>query len=66
MPFPKIAGSAGGLFGFMVFLGGTTASLIIAHLPEHNAIPLSVMILVQSLLVMSAFFLLKPTLDVKQ
>ena len=59
LPFPHIAGSAGALFGFMVFLGGTVASVIISHLPEFNAIPLSTMILVQALLVLAIYQLLK-------
>lgn len=51
-PFPKMAGSAGALFGFMVFLGGTIASVIISHLHENNAIPVSSMILAQAVLVL--------------
>lgn len=45
-PFPKIAGSAGALFGFMVFLGGSITSFIMSHLHENNAIPLSIILVV--------------------
>lgn len=58
-PFPKIAGSAGALFGFMVFLGGSLASAIISHLSENNVIPLASMILVQVILVSVIYFGIK-------
>ncbi len=54
-PFPKIAGSAGALFGFMVFMGGTIASTIMSHLPEHNVIPLALDLLVLSILVLLVY-----------
>jgi len=52
-PFPQMAGSASALFGCMVFFGGTLSSIIISHLPENNAIPLSFILLVQSFLLNS-------------
>lgn len=65
-PFPAIAGSAGALFGFMVFLGGTIASIIISHLPEHNVIPLAATLLVLSSLVTVVYFRIKPKVDMKR
>lgn len=46
-PFPHIAGSAGALFGFMVFLGGTVFSLIISHLPHNSLTPYAILLFAQ-------------------
>lgn len=57
-PFPEIAGSAGALFGFMVFIGGTLASMVMSHLPEHSIMPLAAMILIQSILLCVIYYFL--------
>jgi len=40
----------------MVFLGGSVASGIISHLPEHNIVPLSTMIFIQTVIVLTIYF----------
>lgn len=40
-PFPKIAGTAGALFGFMQILGGAIASSLIALTDRHDQLPIA-------------------------
>ena len=46
IPFGKIAGIAGALAGFLQITGGVIASFIISLMPDHNALPMGVVILV--------------------
>lgn len=57
-PFPKIAGMAGTLFGFMQILGGAISSSMISLLPNDNQFPLAIAFIVitsLSLFVFHAF-----------
>lgn len=46
-PFVEIAGSAGSLFGFIVFLGGTVYSFITSQLPHNKLEPYAISIFIQ-------------------
>lgn len=48
--FPQLAGSASALWGFLAYFGGTLATSIMSYLPEKTALPLSIALLIQSLL----------------
>ncbi len=41
-PFPKAAGSAAAIFGFMQVLGGAVASTIIAYIHDTNQLPVGI------------------------
>jgi len=49
-PFPKIAGFAGAIFGFMQIMGGALSSLTLSYLPKDNQMPLSVVFIALALL----------------
>jgi DHA1 family bicyclomycin/chloramphenicol resistance-like MFS transporter/DHA1 family 2-module integral membrane pump EmrD-like MFS transporter len=49
-PFPKIAGMAGALFGFIQILGGALSSSIIALTPNENQLPIAITFLITALL----------------
>ncbi len=57
-PFPKMAGSAGGLYGCLQTLAGSLASALMATLHRDNQIPLAVIFIVLGLL---ALFCLRMT-----
>lgn len=48
--FPSLAGPASGMWGFLVYLGGTYATSVMSHIPEKNALPFSVSLLIQCFL----------------
>lgn len=50
-PFGKIAGYAGALYGCLQIAGGGVLASIIAHVPDHNAVPLAVIFMVVALLI---------------
>lgn len=54
-PFSHIAGSAGALFGFLLFSGGMVASKISAMLPEETALPMALILLVQAVLAFTLY-----------
>ncbi len=43
-PFPTMSGSAGALFGCIQILGAALASALISQLPQHNQIPLAILL----------------------
>lgn len=45
-PFPKMAGSAGALYGSIQILGATIYTAIVAVIPEKNQIPLAIILLI--------------------
>ena len=45
-PFPKIAGIAGSIFGFMQIFGGAVSSGVLANLHEKNQVPLAVVLVI--------------------
>ncbi|STX29527.1 multidrug resistance protein, MFS superfamily [Legionella beliardensis] len=61
IPFPKIAGTAGAVFGFMQILGGAFASGLIAFFHDENQLPMAIAFLLTSVLSIILFYLLKPT-----
>lgn len=44
-PFGHIAELGGALYSFLQVLGGTTLGLLVAHLPDKNALPLTIIYL---------------------
>lgn len=56
--FPHIAGSAGAIYGFLVFLGGSLASTLISHFPMRTAKPLAIIIGLQMIISLSIYWLL--------
>ncbi len=49
-PFPKIAGTAGAVFGFLQILGGAIGSMLMSYAKAYNQIPLSIVLLGTSLM----------------
>lgn len=54
-PFAKIAGVAGGVFGFIQIAGGAAASSLLAHMTEQTQLPLAVVLVVLAGVAMGAF-----------
>lgn len=46
MPFPKIAGIAGAIVGFVQIMGGVIASGVISILPDHTQLPIVIVFLI--------------------
>ena len=57
-PFGHIAGTAAALYAFLQLLGGAVFSLILAHLPTTNALPLALLFVVSAVLAWCANALL--------
>lgn len=49
-PFPKIAGTAGALFGFMQILGGACSSSLVALSHDENQLPIAIAFIITALL----------------
>lgn len=49
-PFPKMAGTAGAVFGFLQILGGAISSMLMAFAHAYNQIPLSIALIASSLI----------------
>ncbi|HAT1749710.1 TPA: hypothetical protein ACT9KV_000231 [Legionella pneumophila] len=49
-PFPKIAGTAGALFGFMQILGGAGSSSLVALSHDQNQLPIAIAFIITALL----------------
>jgi len=49
-PFPKIAGTAGAIFGFLQIIGGAISSMIMSFVHAYNQIPLSLALIASSVL----------------
>lgn len=58
-PFPKIAGTAGALFGFMQILGGAGSSSLIALYHGENQLPIAIALITTTLLSILIFNLYK-------
>ncbi|WP_133127272.1 multidrug effflux MFS transporter [Legionella nagasakiensis] len=56
MPFPKIAGTAGALFGFMQIFGGALSSSIMALLHDQTQLPLAIAFISMALLSILVFY----------
>ena len=54
-PFPKIAGMAGALFGFIQILGGALSSSSIALVQDENQLPMAIAFILIALLSMLVF-----------
>lgn len=48
-PFPKMAGSAGALYGCIQVMGAAATSAMISLLPEHNQVPLATVLTILGL-----------------
>ncbi|MGQ3888735.1 multidrug effflux MFS transporter [Legionella sp. CNM-1927-20] len=59
-PFPKIAGTAGAIFGFLQILGGALSSSAIALFHDESQLPMAMTLLITSLISMLIFYGLKP------
>lgn len=55
-PFPKLAGTAGALFGFTQTFGGILSSGSIAILPEENQLPMAFAFIIIALLSFMVFY----------
>ncbi|WP_419421376.1 multidrug effflux MFS transporter (plasmid) [Legionella sp. D16C41] len=63
-PFPKIAETAGAIFGFMQILGGALSSSTIALVHHKSQLPIAIAFLITSLISILIFYILsmkKPT-----
>lgn len=58
-PFPKIAGMAGALFGFVQILGGAISSSVIAFTQEENQFPIAIVFIITAFLSMLVFRVFK-------
>ncbi|QBR84057.1 Bcr/CflA family efflux MFS transporter [Legionella israelensis] len=58
-PFPKIAGTAGAIFGFMQISGGAISSSIIATSHDENQLPMAALFIITSVLSILVFQLFK-------
>ncbi|KTD67565.1 multidrug effflux MFS transporter [Legionella shakespearei] len=58
-PFPKIAGTAGALFGFVQILGGAISSSIVALSHDKNQLPIAIAFIITALLSILSFRTLK-------
>ena len=58
-PFPKIAGMAGALFGFVQILGGAISSGVIALAQDENQFPIAIVFIITALLSMLVFRVFK-------
>ncbi len=62
-PFSHIAGYAGAIYGCIQIIGGAFFSAILANIPENNAMPLSVALILSGALAWTAYrFIVKPTM----
>ena len=59
-PFPRIAGTAGALFGFMQTLGGAASSSVVALVHEKSQLPIAMVFIVTTLFSIMIFFIFKP------
>jgi len=60
-PFGNIAGYAGSLYSFMQMGGGAVVGALVSHLPDHNQIPLALVLLILPLLAWAVFeFVVRP------
>ncbi|MFT3742199.1 MAG: multidrug effflux MFS transporter [Gammaproteobacteria bacterium] len=57
-PFPKMAGSAGALYGFLVFLGGGISTTFISHFSMKTSTPLAIAVVLQMLASFFIYYLL--------
>ncbi len=61
IPFGKIAGYAGALYGSMQIVGGAAISGLVAHIPTYNQIPLALIFIIPSILAWMSFkWIVKP------
>lgn len=51
--FPDLAGSASALWGFFAYFGGSLATNIVSYFSEQSAFPFTLVVLIQSLLVLA-------------
>jgi hypothetical protein len=58
-PFPKIAGMAGALFGFVQILGGALSSTAVALAQDENQLPIAIAFIITALLSMIVFRIFK-------
>ncbi|MCE0722606.1 Bcr/CflA family drug resistance efflux transporter [Legionella sp. PC1000] len=58
-PFPKIAGTAGALFGFMQILGGAGSSSLVALSQDQNQLPIAIPFIMTALLSILIFHFFK-------
>lgn len=58
-PFPKIAGTAGYIFGFLQILGGALSSALISLSKEENQPPMGIALLITAILAMWIFIITK-------
>ncbi len=58
-PFPDIAGTAGALYGFLVFCGGGIAGSIVSKFSDLTQLPLAVTIFSLSVLALALYYLPK-------
>lgn len=58
-PFPKIAGMAGALFGFVQILGGAISSSAVALAQDENQFPIAIAFIITALLSMLVFRVFK-------
>lgn len=63
-PFPKIAGTAGSIFGFLQILGGALSSALISLNKEENQLPMGIALLITAILAMWIFIITKNHNDV--
>lgn len=54
--FPHISGIAGALFGTINFLGTSTITAVIAHLPGHSLTPINLLFLIMSAISVVIYF----------
>jgi Bcr/CflA subfamily drug resistance transporter len=58
-PFPKIAGMAGAVFGFVQILGGAVSSSVVALAQDENQFPIAIAFIITALLSMLVFRVFK-------
>lgn len=58
LPFPRLAGIAGALYGFIVIAGGSLVSMLIAELHEVNQQPLAWILLLLGVFAVVGYFFL--------
>lgn len=49
-PFPKIAGTAGAIFGFLQILGGALSSALMSFMKTYNQVPLAIVLLASAII----------------
>jgi Bcr/CflA subfamily drug resistance transporter len=59
IPFPKIAGTAGAIYGFIQILGGAISSSLMSLLEDQNQLPIAIAFIACSIISIMVFNLLK-------